>query len=107
METHKHNHENHEEHMHHHVHKPDKDTKKRAIHRIKIIQGHLKKVQSMLENDQYCVDVVHQSRAVQSALKKLDLLLIENHLNHCVIDQVKNGEEARTTEELLRLFDYK
>ncbi|MDQ6984922.1 MAG: metal-sensing transcriptional repressor [Candidatus Dojkabacteria bacterium] len=90
-----------------HNHKHQKDVKTRAIHRIKIVQGHLKKIQQMLEDDKYCVDIVHQSRAVQSALKKIDLLIIEDHLNHCVIDQVKNGEEKKTTEELLKLFDYK
>jgi DNA-binding FrmR family transcriptional regulator len=61
----------------------------------------------MLEENKYCVDIVHQSRAVQSALKKLDLLIIEDHLNTCVVDQIKNGEEKRTTEELLKLFEYK
>lgn len=91
----------------HHNHKKNKDTKTRSIHRIKIIQGHLKKIQEMLESEAYCVDIVHQSRAVQSALKKLDLLIIEDHLNSCVIDQIKNGEESKTTEELLKLFEYK
>lgn len=89
-------------HEHHHS-----DIKQRSIHRIKIIQGHLKKVEDMLQNDQYCLDIVHQSRAIQSALKKLDLLIIENHLKTCVIDQIKGGEEDRTTEELLKLFEYK
>lgn len=89
-----------------HNHK-DADVKKRAVHRIRIIQGHLKKVEQMLRDDEYCLDVVHQSRAVQSALKKLDLLIIEDHLNGCVVDQIKNGEEDRTTDELLKLFEYK
>ncbi len=82
-------------------------TKQKAVHRIKIIQGHLKKIEEMINQNTYCVDIVHQSRAVQSALKKLDLLIIEDHLNHCVIHQVKNGEEKKTTEELLKLFEYK
>lgn len=89
-----------------HNHK-DSNVKKRAIHRTKIIQGHLKKILNMLESDEYCLDIVHQSRAVQSALKKLDLLIIENHLKTCVVDQVKSGEEEKTTEELLKLFEYK
>lgn len=96
--------------MHHNHktnHKKDKDVKTRSIHRIKIIQGHLKKIQEMLEEDAYCVDIVHQSRAVQNALKNLDILIIEQHLKTCVIDQIQNGEEKQTTEELLRLFDYK
>ncbi|MCA9386105.1 metal-sensitive transcriptional regulator, partial [Candidatus Dojkabacteria bacterium] len=47
-----------------------KTSKDRALHRIRIIQGHLKSVEKMIEEDKYCVDIVHQSRAVQKALKK-------------------------------------
>lgn len=90
-----------------HKHHANKEVKDRAIHRIKIIQGHLKKIQDMLEQDAYCVDIVHQSRAVQSALKKLDSLIVEDHLHTCVVDQIKSGEEKSTTEELLKLFNYK
>jgi len=81
--------------------------KDKALHRIKIIQGHLSAIEEMINNDKYCVDIVHQSRAVQKALKQLDLLLIENHLKTCVVHQIHNHEERRTTEELLRLFEYK
>ncbi len=82
-------------------------TKAKALHRIKIIQGHLSSIERMLENGSYCVDIVHQSLAVQKALKKLDSLLIEGHLNTCVVSQIKNGQTTKTTTELLRLFDYK
>lgn len=87
-------------------HKND-EVKANSVHRIKIIKGHLNKIERMLENDQYCVDIVHQSRAVQRALKKLDMLIIENHLQTCVVDQVRNGEDEKTTDELLKLFAYK
>ncbi len=83
------------------------ESNKKLLHRIKIIQGHLKSIEKMIEEDAYCVDIVHQSRAVQNALKKIDLVVIEEHLNNCVVHQIKNGEEKKTTEELLRLFDYK
>jgi DNA-binding FrmR family transcriptional regulator len=83
------------------------NVKEKAIHRIKIIQGHLQKIQQMIEDEEYCVDIVHQSRAVQSALKKLDVLIVEDHLNTCVVDQIKHGEESKTTAELLKLFEYK
>lgn len=82
-------------------------TKARALHRIKIIQGHLASMEKMLEEGRYCVDVVHQSRAIQQALKKLDLLVIENHLKGCVVKQIKSGQDQRTTSELLTLFEYK
>lgn len=82
-------------------------TKDRALHRIKIIQGHLASMEKMIEENRYCVDVVHQSRAIQSALKKLDLLIIESHLKGCVVKQIKGGQNAKTTQELLTLFEYK
>jgi DNA-binding FrmR family transcriptional regulator len=84
-----------------------KDTKKRAIHRFKIAKGHIDSIINQIENDAYCLDIVHQSRAVQKALKNIDLLLIEDHLSHCVVDQIKSGDEKRSQEELLKLFDYK
>ena len=82
-------------------------TRDRALHRIKIIQGHLNSMEKMIEANRYCVDVVHQSRAIQSALKKLDLLIIEGHLKGCVVRQVKDGQANKTTKELLTLFEYK
>lgn len=61
----------------------------------------------MLIDGTYCLDVVHQSRAIQKALKQLDLLIIENHLKTCVVDQILKKQEKRTIEELLKLFEYK
>lgn len=73
-----------------------KNIKERTLHRLKIAQGHLGKVFSMIENDQYCIDVIHQSRAVQKALKEIDNLVLENHLKNCVSTSIEkgNGEEA-------------
>ena len=82
-------------------------SKQRALHRIRIITGHLSSIEKMLENDTYCVDIIHQSRAVQKALKNLDMLIIGDHLNGCVVHQIKSGQEKRSTAELLRLFAYK
>jgi CsoR family transcriptional regulator, copper-sensing transcriptional repressor len=82
-------------------------TKARALHRIKIIKGHLESVEKMLEENKYCVDIVHQSKAVQKALHKLDLLIIEEHLNCCVVRQMKSGQESKSTNELLKLFEYR
>jgi len=83
------------------------DNKKRSLHRIKIIQGHLKAVEKMIENDDYCVDIIHQSRAIQTALKKLDMFILETHLKTCVVHQIHDNQEERTVKELLTLYDYK
>lgn len=81
-----------------------KDTKERILHRLKIANGHLRKVIEMVEEDKYCIDVIHQSQAVQSALKEADSLTLENHLKTCVVDHIKNGEAKESVEEIMKVF---
>jgi DNA-binding FrmR family transcriptional regulator len=81
--------------------------KEEIIHRLKIAEGHLKKVREMVENDQYCVHVIQQSSAVQSALKKVDHLILDNHMHTCVTRAIKeNGGEA-AIQEILEVFSKK
>ncbi len=84
-----------------------KTNKERLLHRMKIIQGHLKKVMCMIDEDAYCIDIVHQSLALQKALKQVDMLIMEDHLQTCAVDQIKNGEGAKTIEELISIYKYK
>lgn len=81
-----------------------KDTQERILHRLKISQGQLKKVIAMVEADTYCIDVLHQSQAVQKALKETDKLMLENHLNCCVTDAIKNGNKDEAIREVLEVF---
>lgn len=81
-----------------------KDTQERILHRLKIAQGHLKKVITMVEDDTYCIEVLHQSQAVQKALKETDKLMLENHLNCCVADAIKNGNKEEALKEVLEVF---
>lgn len=81
-----------------------KDIKERVIHRLKITQGHLKKVQQMVESDAYCVDVIHQSQAVQRALKAIDNVLLENHLSSCVTDAIRGGRQQEAVAEVMKVF---
>ncbi len=74
---------------------------------MKIIQGHLKKVMNMIEQDDYCIDIVHQSLALQKALKQIDMLIMEDHLRTCAVDQIKDGKELKTIEELISIYKYK
>ncbi len=83
------------------------DIKKRAIHRLKIARGHLDKVIAMTEADQYCIDVIHQSQAVQSALQQCDILMLENHLKSCVVENIKNGETDKSVAEVMKIFKQK
>ena len=67
----------------------------------------LKKVIKMIENGDYCIDVIHQSLAVQSALKKVDELILENHLKTCVADSIKKGESDEAIKEVMEVLKKK
>lgn len=84
--------------------KHDKELKDRIVHRLKIARGHLGKVIDMMESDEYCVDVIHQSQAVQKALKEADHLMLEHHLNTCVVDHIQKGETKKSVEEVMKVF---
>lgn len=81
-----------------------KDLKERILHRLKISRGHLNKILEMVENDSYCIDVIHQSQAVQKALKEVDNLTLENHLKGCVADAMKNGRRDEAVKEVMNVF---
>ncbi|KKQ67338.1 MAG: YvgZ [Candidatus Daviesbacteria bacterium GW2011_GWA2_38_24] len=81
-----------------------KDTQERILHRLKITRGHLEKVMKMVENDEYCIDIIHQSQAVQKALKEIDNLILENHLKMCTADAIKDGRSEEAVEELMTIF---
>lgn len=80
------------------------NVQKRIIHRLKIARGHLSKVISMMEEDAYCIDVLHQSQAIGKALKETDALILENHLKTCVVDHIKKGEADTSIAEIMNIF---
>jgi DNA-binding FrmR family transcriptional regulator len=81
----------------------EKEKKEEIIRRLRIIEGHLKRVRKMVEEGRYCIDVIQQSLAVQSALKKVDELVLENHLRSCVAE-AKGKKREEKLEEILELF---
>lgn len=81
-----------------------KTKKDNIIHRLKIARGHLDKVIQMVEADVYCIDVLTQSKAVQSALHKTDEIMLENHLSTCVVEHVKEGRTKQAVDEVMKVF---
>lgn len=79
-------------------------NKKDILHRAKIIQGHFAKVVSMIEEDEYCIDILNQSSAVQSALKKMDEVILEDHLRSCVVHKIKAGQGDDAAKEVMEVF---
>ena len=84
-----------------------KNVQERISHRLKITKGHLEKIITMVENQDYCIDVIHQSRAVQKALQEIDNLILENHLNTCVTDAIKKGHQEEAFKEVMNIFKRK
>lgn len=81
-----------------------KDTHERITHRLKIARGHLDKVISMLEEDAYCIDILHQMNAVGSGLKETGNVLLENHLKGCVADAIGKGKKDEAISEIMQVF---
>ena len=78
--------------------------KTEAINRLKIAQGHLEKVREMLDSDTYCLDVIHQNRAVQAALKKVDEIVLHGHLHTCVLKDIHGQNSEKMVKEIVDLF---
>lgn len=80
-------------------------TKKRAekeykdlYNRLNRIEGQVRGVKRMLEEDYYCVDILTQVSAISAALKAFNCLLLESHVNTCVADNIKNGNQEVVSE---------
>jgi CsoR family transcriptional regulator, copper-sensing transcriptional repressor len=71
-----------------------------ALRRLKTVEGHIRGVQRMVEDDAYCIDVIRQIQAVQAALDKVSTQILEEHLHSCLITAVR-GEDAAERERVL------
>ena len=80
------------------------DVKKESLKRLSYIEGHLAGIRRMVEEEQYCVDVLKQTYAVRRAIEKLESLLLDGHLHTCVVEGVKDGREEQVVGELLELY---
>ena len=79
-----------------------------TIRRLKTIEGHLRGIIRMVEEDSYCIDVIRQIQAVESALNKVSSKILEDHLNSCVITAIQGNdkkERERVLKEITEVFD--
>lgn len=82
----------------------DKTSKKAILHRLKIANGHLKKIVEMVDNDKYCIDVINQIVAVQSALTEVNKVILKNHLQGCVVDSFEKGRTEEAVDEVMKVM---
>ena len=79
--------------------------KQHILNRLASIEGHLKAIRRMVEDDRYCVEILKQSYAVERALQKFEAALLEGHLNGCVPSGFKEGRDREMIRELAELFE--
>ena len=81
--------------QHQHGYSKDRDA---LLKRLRRLEGQVRGVQGMVEDDRYCIDIVTQITAIQAALDKVALELLEDHTHHCVVGADSNDQEERTEE---------
>lgn len=85
----------------------DDKSKPKVVRRLKLLEGQLRGLQKMVENDTYCIDVITQTSAVKQGLSNVEDMLLENHLGHCVFHQVQSGQTKKAKEEIIKVYKLK
>lgn len=81
--------------------------KQKLAKRLKIIEGQVRGLQKMFEEEKYCIDIITQTSAVKQALSGIEDALMEDHLGSCVIHQIKKGQEKKAVGEILKVYRLK
>lgn len=84
------------------------DIKQRALHRAKILEGQMRGVQKMIENEDYCMDILTQSLAIQKSIGSLNKLILENHVRTHIKENLSSStdkDQEKAIEELLELYE--
>lgn len=87
----------------------DKTSKAKTIRRLQIAEGHVRAIQRMVDEGEYCIDIIRQINAVQSALGKVSQVILEEHLNSCVTEAVRGDDATRrekVLDEIADLFEH-
>jgi DNA-binding FrmR family transcriptional regulator len=85
----------------------DQSIQHTILHRMKIARGHLDRVIAMVEAGHYCIDIIHQSLAVQAALKQVDELVLKNHMQTCVAEEIRKGNTEEVIDEVMKIMEKK
>jgi DNA-binding FrmR family transcriptional regulator len=82
---------------------PDKSSAK--INRLNRIAGQVRGVAQMIEDDRYCMDILHQIQAIKSALAKVETQVLKDHAACCVAEAIASGDEAEQREKFAELVE--
>src|SRR5690625_2507357 len=79
----------------------DTEDKQALITRLKRIEGQVRGIQKMVDDDRYCIDIIIQISAINAALKQVGFSLLEQHTNHCVLHALESGDGEVAVQELV------
>lgn len=77
------------------------------MRRLQIIEGQVRGIREMIDKDAYCIDVITQSSAIKQGLSNIEDMLLEHHLSHCVVKQIKSGTPDKAVAEMLKVYKLK
>ena len=80
-------------------------SKADVLKRLAYIEGHLRGIRKMVEEDQYCVDILKQTYAVRRAIEKMEAILLGGHLHTCVVEGIRDGRDDQVLAELSELYE--
>ncbi|HEX6866053.1 MAG TPA: metal-sensitive transcriptional regulator [Caulobacteraceae bacterium] len=86
----------------------DRADKPKLLNRLNRVEGQVRGVARMVEEDRYCIDILTQIRALKAALGKVESEILKTHLEHCVVEAMAGGDPAerrRKADELIELLD--
>lgn len=82
------------------------DHKQSALNRLKTVRGHLDGVIAMVEDERYCPEIMKQVSALQGSLEKVNRVILENHVETCVLHAVSEGRTSEIVHELMETLRY-
>ncbi len=81
-----------------------KTTHKETLNRLSRIAGQVQGVKRMVEEEKYCIDIINQIQAARSALRSVELKILEKHMHHCVSNAFESGRQAEAVEKIAELL---
>jgi len=81
------------------------NVRQEVLKRLNYIEGHLKGIRAMIEEDKYCPEILKQTFAVRRAIEKMETMMLDGHLHHCVVEGIRDGREEQVISELLELYE--
>jgi DNA-binding FrmR family transcriptional regulator len=85
----------------------DDQTRANAVHRLRSIAGHVNGIVRMLEEDRYCIDIIKQIQATQTALSRVSETILDEHLRTCVTTAIQDDDQSereRVLNEVIEVF---